>query len=348
LPNSSSAAPLGDTNVTGYAYNNGDVYVTGNLSLNGGVLYIQGDLTVTGEVTGKGAIFTTGNATINGSANLTSDDSMALVSGGNITLTGLPSNMGTPSFQGLLYTQGNLTASNIALVGNYVANGGNTSVGNITLSNVSFLAAQDQTTIHITPSATVPASSSPVPAATSTATVANIITFLVNNSTGALSGSSGTATLNVTGHMNPSGSPTAYDLQLVPPAAPSGYTVVTAGFHPISTNAGPLVTGLTNVSAANLQNTLAIDMYEDLSDLPFTTANNDAATAVTNLNTSLVAHETTTTSSPSASPSALPSNAPAMDFSFNEFLTPVEEARVLMWQSADQMGTIEASSTTIP
>ncbi|HEY4000124.1 MAG TPA: hypothetical protein VGO93_14720, partial [Candidatus Xenobia bacterium] len=90
------------------------------LTLNGAVLYVNGDLVVNGALNGTGALYTTGKLTVKGGANLFANCMLALVAGGNVSLSapcGQPAN-----FVGLVYTAGDFQATNFHLYGNFVAN----------------------------------------------------------------------------------------------------------------------------------------------------------------------------------------------------------------------------------
>lgn len=93
----------------------GDFTVNGRLILDGGVLYVDGDLLVEQGIHGKGAVFVTGETTISGSSSLRSDNVAALLSKGDVTLSG--NSRDSSFFQGLVYTEGNLEASNLTIVG---------------------------------------------------------------------------------------------------------------------------------------------------------------------------------------------------------------------------------------
>lgn len=99
----------------------GSTEVSGGLTLEGGVLYVDGDLTVQGGVTGTGALVVRGSLTIHGATDLSSDNQVALLCGGDAVLVG--SGKERSFFRGLIYTQGNLSVENITLVGSLVANG---------------------------------------------------------------------------------------------------------------------------------------------------------------------------------------------------------------------------------
>ena len=102
------------TVLAGYNRSPGSATVTGDLTLEAGVLYVTGDLTVTGNLKGRGAVFTEGNLNVLGCAELESDQQIALVAEGDVNLRG------TGRFRGIVYTQGDFQASGVALVGAFI------------------------------------------------------------------------------------------------------------------------------------------------------------------------------------------------------------------------------------
>jgi len=103
--------------------------VDGSLRLDGAVLYVDGGLVVKGGLEGKGALFVTGAAAVEKGARITSDNELALVAGGDVTLTG--TGRDRSAFQGLVYAGGDFRAEQITLLGSFVANkqGASTDIG---------------------------------------------------------------------------------------------------------------------------------------------------------------------------------------------------------------------------
>lgn len=125
VANPSLSAPI-----TGQCYCTNSVVASGDLTMNGGLLYVKGNLTVNGGLTGSGAVIVTGTTTINKGADLAATNLVALVSVGDITING---DTATKKYlQGLVYTQGKLTASNITVAGTMIAGGFSGSSGNLT------------------------------------------------------------------------------------------------------------------------------------------------------------------------------------------------------------------------
>jgi hypothetical protein len=109
----------------------GSAVVNGDLNLDNCLLFVVGDLTVRGGVRGSGAIICKGKTTVQGGSTLTSDDSVALLSQGDINLIGdVPDRY---TFQGIVYTRGNFTTRNFTVVGGFIADGATTDTGRVTM-----------------------------------------------------------------------------------------------------------------------------------------------------------------------------------------------------------------------
>ncbi len=120
-PNVVASGELPAQTMSGYNRAFGSVHINGNLQLNGGVLYVDGNLNVDGAVSGSGAVFATGSQSFGHGGSFASTNMIALAAIGDISLQG--SNADNDSFQGLLYTQGNLNIQRLSLLGEAVAAG---------------------------------------------------------------------------------------------------------------------------------------------------------------------------------------------------------------------------------
>jgi hypothetical protein len=70
-------------------YLSGDTDYAGNIVLQDGAnLYVSGDLEITGSITGKGAVYSNGNVTLSGTADVSSNNRVALAAQGDVTLQG--------------------------------------------------------------------------------------------------------------------------------------------------------------------------------------------------------------------------------------------------------------------
>jgi cytoskeletal protein CcmA (bactofilin family) len=100
---------------------NGDLHVTGDLHLDNGILFVRGNLTVDGGITGEGAVFVDGETRIHRGANLNAIDQVAVVSRRKIVLEG--QNKWSFFFKGLLYSEQEVVANNLTVLGAVIARG---------------------------------------------------------------------------------------------------------------------------------------------------------------------------------------------------------------------------------
>lgn len=121
-----------------FSHSPSSVSINGDLDLNSSVLCVEGDLNVTGAVTGTGFLLVDGNVTVgDGGSDVTGSDQIALATTGNLTLSAL-----TPEdnfFKGLVYTEGDVDARDITVVGAMVVNGKRGKKGTVDLENVRFV-----------------------------------------------------------------------------------------------------------------------------------------------------------------------------------------------------------------
>lgn len=108
----------GDLTLAGVNHANG--CECNNLTMQSGLLYVDGDLLVHGGIQGQGAVIATGNITVQQGATLSADNQVAMLCNGNMTLTGPGGTPGT-YVQGLVYTRGLFTATNITVAGTVIS-----------------------------------------------------------------------------------------------------------------------------------------------------------------------------------------------------------------------------------
>ena len=127
--------------------------VSGGLTLDEGVLLVDGDLEIRGGLSGRGAIVTRGSVTIHDGAALSATDQVAVLAGGDIIVHGNDRGEERGSyFQGTLYTEGNLEATDITLMGLFLANGETTGIRNpgaLKLENARVLGWENATEIEV-------------------------------------------------------------------------------------------------------------------------------------------------------------------------------------------------------
>lgn len=110
--------------LTGLVRHSGDLTLSGPLELDNGVLFVDGDLRLNldsrgrGGLHGVGAVVTTGRAEIYGGSRFSSENGLALVSRGGVSLHGDARE--SSYFQGLLYSEGPFLAENLTLLGSLI------------------------------------------------------------------------------------------------------------------------------------------------------------------------------------------------------------------------------------
>lgn len=107
--------------LSGAVRSDGDARFPHGLELDGATLFVDGDLVVENGLRGSGVVVVTGQTRISGGTNLSTENQVALLSEGDITLSG--HGPLSSRFHGLLYTDGGLRAEQISLVGTLVARG---------------------------------------------------------------------------------------------------------------------------------------------------------------------------------------------------------------------------------
>jgi len=117
------------------AHSNSNLVVNGDINLDSGVLLVRGDLTVHGGVSGSGAILVDGETRILGGARLNSADQVALVSRKKIVLDG--GGKSSYYFQGLMYTEEDVLAEDVTVIGAVIARG----LGGLELNDVNLINA---------------------------------------------------------------------------------------------------------------------------------------------------------------------------------------------------------------
>jgi cytoskeletal protein CcmA (bactofilin family) len=119
-------ATVDNPTFSGFAKRVGDLTVSNGLDLDNGVLYVDGNVNVHGGVQGSGALFVTKNLSITGSSTLSTDNTVAVMAGGDVSIVG--SGSYSSSFQGLLYNEGKFFAKQISLMGVFIQNNPNATV----------------------------------------------------------------------------------------------------------------------------------------------------------------------------------------------------------------------------
>lgn len=100
----------------------GDLTMSGNLTLDNAYLYVKGNVTLNGELKGVGGLIATGAVKFKGAVDITSNDEIAVLTGGGLELTGTSASRNI--FRGLLYTQGPFVGKKVTIVGGFVVDKG--------------------------------------------------------------------------------------------------------------------------------------------------------------------------------------------------------------------------------
>lgn len=110
--------------------------ITGDVQLEGGAICVRGDLRITGKVSGQGALLATGSITLERGSDFAAEDMVALAAGGDVRITG--SGSAGSFFHGLVYSEGDIGAQNVTVLGTVVANGP-PGKGNLSLRDVNLI-----------------------------------------------------------------------------------------------------------------------------------------------------------------------------------------------------------------
>ncbi|MGE0495937.1 MAG: hypothetical protein AB7S38_42420 [Vulcanimicrobiota bacterium] len=133
----------GETLVAGVRESSEHVTRLSQLRLDEGVLLVNGDLIVDGPVVGRGAIVARGKVTLNSGVALAAANEVALIAQDTVTISGSPDGS---YFQGIIYTEGDLVASDITLVGAFLANHPEEAINpgsHVTLDNVGLVSVPE-------------------------------------------------------------------------------------------------------------------------------------------------------------------------------------------------------------
>jgi hypothetical protein len=140
------SSPYSGAPISNYAKCNGSIDVQGKLTLNGGILFVNGDLTLEQGVAGQGALIVNGRTQILSGSNLTASNQAVLLSASDVTLKG--HGRDADFFAGFVYTGGNFSAQSITLVGSFVSYN-NAQPTSMSLDNVHAVQARDQNSLTV-------------------------------------------------------------------------------------------------------------------------------------------------------------------------------------------------------
>jgi hypothetical protein len=99
-----------------------DLTFNGPVKMFDSYLYVQGNLNVLGGISGTGAIVVDGDLSVTGGVELDGANNVALLSTGKVTLRGGSSSYQSNYFQGYVYAEKGVDASNLTVVGSLIVN----------------------------------------------------------------------------------------------------------------------------------------------------------------------------------------------------------------------------------
>lgn len=129
-------------NITSAIRRSGDLTIRGGLNLDNGYLYVDGNLHIEGGIHGKGMVIGTHNVTVEGRSAINATSAIGLMSKGDLELRGQATEQSTmegSTFRGVVYTEGDLRASNIQLVGSLLGNKPDGDGSQMELNNVNVI-----------------------------------------------------------------------------------------------------------------------------------------------------------------------------------------------------------------
>ncbi len=132
---------VGPQTVDWYTGSTTGVTIGGDLTLDNGVLWVDGSLTVQGAIKGKGVVLARDRITLIGGASFRADNAVALACGQELDLRG--GGQADHFFQGVLYSEKSIQASDLTVLGCAVANSPDPAAGGIDLKNVTVVQTPD-------------------------------------------------------------------------------------------------------------------------------------------------------------------------------------------------------------
>ncbi|HXE71638.1 MAG TPA: hypothetical protein VNO81_03175 [Candidatus Nitrosotenuis sp.] len=138
---------LSSQNLDVMYYCSHDLTCEGSVVLDNAFLYVDGALTIKGCLSGRGAVVVNGPVTIERDTALMGTNRVALLAAGDVTLRGQGN-----FFQGFVYSEGDLDARNIKVLGSLVVNSDSPEKGNSVLDRVTVISNQETGEIRFTAS----------------------------------------------------------------------------------------------------------------------------------------------------------------------------------------------------
>jgi len=128
-----------------YFYSGDTLTYAEDVDLDQALLYVEGNLVIKGAVTGEGLIIVDGDVTFESGTSLSGSNKMAILASGDITIRG-----NNNYFSGLVYCEGNFSASDVTIVGNTIINSKDSTKGKASLNNVTVISNEETADMTIT------------------------------------------------------------------------------------------------------------------------------------------------------------------------------------------------------
>ena len=114
-----------------------DLTLGGDVTMDGSLIFVDGNLSIDGHISGRGAIVCTGSLTIRGSQDLTTDNELAILTGGNLDILGNGPN--TSKLIGLLYSEGDVSIRNSTVQGTLISQSNGTTSPSVLLERTNMV-----------------------------------------------------------------------------------------------------------------------------------------------------------------------------------------------------------------
>ena len=148
---------LQDPKFEGKVLREGDLAISGDMNLDGALLFVEGDLEIVGNLTGRGAIVTTGKLTITGTQNVTTDNELAILVGGDLAIQGKGVN--SSKLEGLIYAEGDVMVSDSTIEGTLISQSNGGTIPRVLMERSSMIHNPESTSLVTTVGGTDPGAS---------------------------------------------------------------------------------------------------------------------------------------------------------------------------------------------
>lgn len=139
-----------DPNLQGKVLRDGDLMMSGQIKLDGALLYVEGNVELSGTIFGRGAIVATGSISISGTQSLTTDNELAILCGQDLSILG--NGVDSSKIEGLIYSEGNVEVRNSTIQGTLISQSNGGTTPRVVMEKTNMLydpnATQFSTTLH--------------------------------------------------------------------------------------------------------------------------------------------------------------------------------------------------------